>query len=157
MGASELQVKLGGTFMQAKDLMTKSVECVSPDMRVDEIAKTMKSMDIGFVPVCQNDRLVGTVTDRDIVLRGLADGKDMKDCKAGDIMTPEVFWCYEDQTAEEVGDYMSKKEIRRVVVIGRDKRIAGVISIGDLAKRGEQSKAGETICNIAEAPPARAA
>jgi len=143
--------------MQAKDLMTKSVECVSPDMRVDEIARTMKSMDIGFVPVCQNDRLVGTVTDRDIVLRGIAGGADMKACKARDVMTPEVFWCYDDQTAEEVGDYMAKREIRRVMVLDRNKRIAGVISIGDLAKRGDQQKAGETICNIAEAPPARAA
>ena len=137
--------------------MTKPVECVSPETRVDEIAQKMKSMDIGFVPVCENDRLIGTVTDRDLVLRGLATGMDMKGCKARDLMTPDVFWCYDDQSADEVADYMAKKEIRRVVVIDRNKRIAGVISIGDLAKRGEQRKAGETIGNIAEAPPANAA
>jgi CBS domain-containing protein len=141
--------------MQAKEVMTKPVECISPEMQVDEIARTMKSMDIGFVPVCQNDRLIGAVTDRDIVLRGIAAGKDLKDCKARDIMTTDVFWCYDDQTADEVADFMAKREIRRVVIVDRDKRIAGVISIGDLAKN-EQRKAGETICTIAEAPRARA-
>jgi CBS domain-containing protein len=143
--------------MQAKDLMTPNVECISPEMRLQEAARKMKTMDIGFLAVCENDRLVGTLTDRDMVLRVLAEDKDIKEFRARDVMTPSAFWCYDDQTAEEIAEYMSSKEIRRVLILDRNKRLAGVISIGDLAKRGEQSKAGETIADIAEAPPARAA
>jgi len=141
--------------MQAKDLMTRNVECVSPDTSIAEIARIMKSMDIGFVPVCDEDRLLGTVTDRDIVLRAIAE--DRNSCTASDVMTDEVWWCYDDQTAEEIADYMASHEVRRVVILDRQKRLAGVISIGDLAKSGEQVKAGEAIGDIAEAPPANAA
>ena len=112
---------------------------------------------MGFLPVCENDRLVGALTDRDIVLRVIADGKDLKKCKARDVMTDDVFWCYEDQTADEVADYMAEKEVRRVLILNRDKRLVGVISIGDLAKRGEEKITGETIRDIATAPPAQAA
>jgi CBS domain-containing protein len=142
--------------MQARELMTGKVETTSPETRIQEVAQKMKSMDIGFIPVCENDRLIGTVTDRDIVLRGVADGVK-EDCKARDLMTSDVFWCYDDQSAEEVADYMASKEIRRVLVLDRNKRLTGVISIGDLAKRGEQGKAGEAIGTIADAPPAQAA
>ena len=143
--------------MQAKELMTRSVVCLSPKVSVEEIARKMKSMDVGFMPICSDDRLVGTVTDRDIVLRGIAAGKNTADCTAEDIMTTDVYWCYEDQSAEEVADYMAKREIRRVLIIDRSKRLVGVISIGDLAKGGEPHKAGEAIGTIAEAPPARVA
>jgi CBS domain-containing protein len=117
----------------------------------------MKSMDIGFVPVCDGDRLVGTVTDRDIVLRAVANDLSMATCTARDVMTQDLWWCYDDQTSEEIADYMADHEVRRVVILDREKRLAGVISIGDLAKRGEQLKAGEAISDIAEAPPANAA
>jgi len=141
--------------MQAKDLMTRNVECVSPETSIEEIARIMKSMDIGFVPVYDEDRLIGTVTDRDIVLRAIAE--DRNSCTASDVMTADVWWCYDDQTAEEIADYMASHEVRRVVILDRQKRLAGVISIGDLAKSGEQAKAGEAIGDIAEAPPANAA
>jgi CBS domain-containing protein len=143
--------------MLAKELMTHPVECISPEMRLQDAACVMKSMDVGFLPVCENDRLIGTITDRDMVLRVIAEGRIKEDLKARDIMSPAAFWCYEDQTASEVGDYMSQREIRRVLILDRSKRLTGVISIGDLAKGGEQDKAGEAIGNIAEAPPARAA
>jgi CBS domain-containing protein len=143
--------------MQAKDLMTPNVECVSPDTTIPKIARIMKAMDIGFVPVCDGDRLVGTVTDRDIVLRAIADALNMETCTARDVMTEDLCWCYDDQTSEEVADYMADHEVRRVVILDREKRLAGVISIGDLAKRGEKVKAGEAISDIAEAPPANAA
>src|SRR5688500_13397044 len=143
--------------MLARDLMTKNVECLTPETAISLVARTMKSLDIGFVPICENDRLIGTVTDRDIVLRGIADGKDMRNCTARDVMTSEVLWCYEDQTADEVAAFMADEEIRRVLVLDRSKRLTGVISIGDLAKRGEEAKAGEAIGDIADAPPANAA
>ena len=138
--------------MQAKEFMTTSVECIPPGMSVQNAAMRMKSLDVGFLPVCERDRLVGTITDRDMVLRVIADGKDISDCKARDIMTTDVFWCYEDQTADEVAQYMADREIRRILVLDRNKRLTGVISIGDLAKGGEEQKTGETIREIVEAP-----
>jgi CBS domain-containing protein len=143
--------------MQAKELMTRAVQCISPEMQIQDAAQQMKSLHVGFLPVCENDRLVGAVTDRDIVLRVIAAGKDVKACKARDVMTNDVFWCYEDQTADEVADYMAEKEIRRVLILNREKRLVGVISIGDLAKGGEEQISGETIKDIAAAPPAEAA
>jgi CBS domain-containing protein len=114
----------------------------------------MKSLDVGFLPLCEEDRLVGTLTDRDIVLRVLAEGMDVERSNARDVMTEDVFWCYEDLTIDEVADYMAEKEIRRVLILNRKKKLVGVISIGDIAKaRGAQLKAGETIKEIAEAPP----
>jgi CBS domain-containing protein len=138
-------------------MMTTAVECIAPGMQLRDAARTMKRLDVGFLPVCENDRLIGTLTDRDIVLRVTAEGKDPKNCTVRDIMTPEVFWCYDDQTTNEVADYMSKREIRRILILNRSRRLTGVISIGDLAKRGDERKAGATIADIAEVPPARAA
>ena len=139
--------------MQAKELMTADVECIPPGMLVRDAALKMRFLDVGFLPVCENDRLIGTLTDRDIVLRGVADGKDLKECKARDLMTADVFWCYDDLTAEEVAEFMASREVRRVLVLDRNKKLVGVISIGDLAKRGDdEQKTGETIKEIAEAP-----
>jgi CBS domain-containing protein len=143
--------------MQAKELMTQKVECISPETQIRDAAEKMKALDVGFLPVCESDRLVGAVTDRDIVLRVIAPGKSVKDCRARDVMTNDVFWCYEDQTADEVADYMAEKEIRRVLILNGDKRLVGVISIGDLAKGGEEQITGEALKDIAAAPPAEAA
>lgn len=143
--------------MIARDLMTRNVECIAPGMPLEEAARTMKRLDVGFLPVCEKDRLIGTITDRDIVLRVVAEGKDIKKCTASEVLTPSVFWCFDDQSADEIAEYMSKQEIRRVLILDRNKRLAGVISIGDLAKRGDESTAGETIREIAEAPPVQAA
>ena len=138
--------------MQAKKIMTTDVECISPGTQIQEAAQKMKSLDVGFLPVCENDRLVGTVTDRDIVLRVIAEGKDVKNSKVREVMTSDVFWCYEDQTSDDIADFMASKEIRRVLILNRDKKLVGVISIGDLAQaRGVQKKAGETIKAISQA------
>jgi CBS domain-containing protein len=139
--------------MKAKDIMTTAVKCISPDMRIQDAAKEMKTLDVGFLPVCESERLIGTLTDRDIALRVVGEGKNPQDCKARDVMTSDVYWCYDDQTADEVADFMAEKEVRRVLILNRNKRLAGVISIGDLSKaRGEQEKAGKTLKEIAEAP-----
>jgi CBS domain-containing protein len=145
-------------FMQVKDMMTSKVECISPEDPIRDAAQLMKSLDVGFLPVLDDGRLVGTLTDRDIVLRVIAEGKDVQYCKARDVMTSDVFWCYEDQNVDEVADCMAEKETRRMLILDHAKRLVGVVSIGDLAKvGGEQQKTGETIKEIAEAPPASAA
>ena len=142
--------------MQARDIMTPNVEIISPETYVRDAAQKMKVFDVGFLPVGENDRLVGTLTDRDIVLRVVADGKDVNDCKTRDVMTNEVFWCFDDQDVDEVADYMAKKEVRRVLILDRNKRVVGVLSLGDLSQvGGQQRKAGETIKEITEAPPSK--
>ena len=137
--------------MNAKDLMSTNVECISPQTALIEAAQKMKSLDIGFLAVCENDRIVGALTDRDIVVRAVAAGKDLHQYTARDVMTTDVFWSFEDQTADEVAEYMAEREIRRVLILDRKKRLAGVISIGDLAK-AHGKKAGETMRDIAQAP-----
>jgi CBS domain-containing protein len=144
--------------VKVKSIMTSKVECISPEMPVRQAAKIMKTFDIGFLPVLENDRLIGTITDRDIVLRGVCEGKDLETCEAREVMSPDAFWCYEEDSASEVADTMAEKETRRMLILNREKQLVGVVSIGDLAKaRGEERKTGETIREIAEAPPARAA
>jgi CBS domain-containing protein len=140
--------------MEAKEIMSRNVECVFPDMYIQDLARIMKSMDVGFVPVCKNDRLVGTVTDRDIVLRAVAEDRDIRNCKARDVMTEEVLWIYDDQSLDDVAEFMATREIRRVLVLDRNKRLVGVSSIGDLARSGEQRITGEAMREIAEAPRA---
>ena len=146
--------------MQAKKIMTPDVECISPEMPIQEAAGKMKSLDVGFLPVCENDKLIGTITDRDIVLRVVAEGRNIGDCTARDVMgqDQDVCWRYDDDSVDDIADYMAEKTIRRVLILNHDKRLVGVISIGDLAQaRGEQKKAGETIKEISEAPSLEAA
>jgi CBS domain-containing protein len=140
--------------MLAREIMSRNVECVFPDMYIQDVARIMRSMDVGFLPVCKDDRLIGTVTDRDIVLRAVAEDREMRTCKARDVMSDEVFWTYQDQPVQDVAELMAAREIRRVLVLDRNKRLVGVISIGDLARSGGQSIAGEAIRDIAEAPRA---
>src|SRR5438477_8951270 len=130
--------------MKIREIMTTNVECVSPDTGLHDLANKMKTLDVGFIPVCENDRLVGTVTDRDIVIRGLAGGKDIATAKARDIMTNQIFWCFEDQDIKEVATQMREKEVRRMLILSSDKRLVGVVSIGDIAKV-EEKESGKTL------------
>lgn len=138
--------------MKAKDIMTDNVECIPPGMLVKDAALRMRFLDVGFLPVCESERLIGTLTDRDIVLRGVSKGKDLGNCKVWDLMTANVLWCYEDQAEEEIAEFMAKNEIRRVLILDRNKRLCGVVSIGDLAKHADEQRTGETIKEIVEAP-----
>jgi CBS domain-containing protein len=136
--------------MKVKEIMTTNVECVAPDTGISELAGKMKTLDVGFIPVCENDRLVGTVTDRDIVVRAIAGGKNLSATKARDIMSKDVFWCFEDDDITDVAKRMSEKEVRRMLILNQDKRLVGVVSIGDIAKV-EQKESGKALKDITEA------
>ncbi len=136
--------------MKVRQIMTANVECIAPDAGVAELARKMKTLDVGFIPICENDRLAGTVTDRDIVIRGIAGGRDLNTCKARDIMTSEVHWCFEDQDVKDVAKKMREKDVRRMLILSQDKRLVGVVSIGDLAKV-EERESGKTLKDITEA------
>jgi len=136
--------------MRVSEIMTTNVECISPDAGMTEIANTMKTLDVGFLAICENDRLIGTITDRDIVIRGIASGKNLDTLKARGIMSDDVFWCYEDDEIKDVAGKMREKNVRRMVLLTRDKRLAGVVSIGDISKV-EEKESGKTLKDITEA------
>jgi CBS domain-containing protein len=127
--------------MQVREIMTTNVECISPSTTIEDAAKRMKSMDVGFLPICDKDRLIGTLTDRDIVVRGIAENKDFK-INVKNVMTSDVFYCFEDDDVEACAETMKEKEVKRMLVLNRNKRLVGVVSIGDLAKAHETAAAG---------------
>ena len=138
--------------MKVTEIMSRNVECIDPDTSIKDAAAKMRALDVGFLPVCEGDQVLGSLTDRDITIRHVADGQNPYRVKARDIMTPDALYCVEDQEVEEVGRYMQEHEVRRVLILDRERRLVGVVSLGDLSKAaGEQQLAGETLKEIAEA------
>jgi len=113
--------------------MTKGAECVTPSTTLADVARKMKNLDVGSLPVCENDRLVGMLTDRDIVVRAVADGCDTKTITAREVMTPDIVYCFEDQDVQQAARLMEENQIRRLVILNRDERLVGIVSLGDLA------------------------
>jgi CBS domain-containing protein len=136
--------------MKVSEIMSTDVECVSPDEDLRSLATTMKTLDVGFIPICENERLVGTVTDRDIVIRGVAEGCDINECRARDVMTKDIVWCFEDEDVSAIARKMQENEVRRMLILNRDKRLVGVVSLGDVSKVQEQTS-GHTLKEITEA------
>ena len=127
--------------MQLKDVMTPTVERIHKDATVYEAAQKMKTLDVGMIPVYDGDQLVGMITDRDITLRVAAEARDATNVQASEVMTPEVIYCFEDQTIEEAARVMEKHQIRRLIVLNRAKRLVGIVSLGDLATHRQGQKA----------------
>ena len=138
--------------MKIQQIMTKKVETAAPTLPIGKAAEKMRDLDIGFLPICDNDKLIGTVTDRDITIKSVAQGRDPRLAPVSEIMSQQVFYCYEDKDVEHCARYMQEKEVRRLVILNREKRLVGVVSLGDIAKAtGEKQLAGETLGQIAEA------
>jgi len=119
--------------MIAKECMTKTVDLATPDMTITEVAQKMRDGNYGFIPVQKDDRLVGMITDRDIAIRCVAEKKDCDSINVGEIMTDKVLYCYEDEDVNEIARNFSNNQIRRLPVLNRNKRLVGVISMGDLS------------------------
>jgi CBS domain-containing protein len=134
--------------MKVRDAMSRSVEVASPQQTIGEIAGIMERQGIGVLPVGDNDRLVGMITDRDIVVRGVAHGKG-PEAPVRDVMTPEVKYCYEDDDLEKVARNMGDLQVRRLPVINRDKRLVGIVSLGDVARTDDDS-AGDAVAEISQ-------
>ncbi len=135
--------------MLVSEYMTKSVEIGSPDMTLQQVAQMMREGDFGILPIGENDRLLGMITDRDLVIRAIAEGKDIKTTLANDIMSFNVLYCYEDQTLSEVTENFGKNQIRRLPVLNRQKRLVGILSLGDVAQANENpEKIGQTLDQI---------
>jgi CBS domain-containing protein len=131
--------------MKVKEIMHKGVEWVSPDTPVTTLAKKMKKYDVGALPVGENDRLIGMVTDRDIAVRGVANGKDVSKLTARDIMTKGIIWCQAGNSAKEAASLMETKQVRRLPVIDEKKRMIGMLSLGDISHAASQRTATEVM------------
>ena len=137
--------------MQVRDIMTPDVQVVAPEATVQEAASLMRGLDVGPLPVCDGERLVGMLTDRDIVVRSTAQGQDPKSTPVREVMTPEVIFCFEDQDVEEAAELMRQHQVRRLLVLTRKKNVAGIVSLGDLAVEGRDDEmAGETLEKVSE-------
>jgi CBS domain-containing protein len=117
--------------MKTRDVMTWGVECVSPDTSLQEAARKMRDLDVGPLPVCDNDRLAGVLTDRDITVRATAEGRDPRTTMVRDVMTPDPVYCFEDQEVHEAARLMEEKHIRRLLVLNRQKHLVGIMSLVD--------------------------
>lgn len=135
---------------QIKDFMSSRVDTLSPDQTVAEAAKMMRDDDVGAIPVAENDRLIGMVTDRDIVVRSLANGRDASQMPVREVMSDKLLYCFEDQDIAEVAQNMGDQQVRRLPVMNRDKQLVGIVSLGDIAARGAQQTAGEALEQIAQ-------
>lgn len=133
--------------MKISQCMTRDVQLASPDMTLREAARLMGECDAGVLPVGENDRLVGMLTDRDMAIRGLAEGKG-PDATVRDAMSTEIRWCYEDDDIDEVLQCMADEQIRRLPVLNRQKRLVGIVSLGDLSEAAQPQQAGRTLSAI---------
>ena len=136
--------------MQLNRIMTEYVEVITLEKSIQEAARQMRSLDVGVLPVCDGDRLVGMLTDRDVTIRAVADGRDPKTTTVEEAMTRQVVYCFEDQDIEEAERVMEKHQIRRLPVLDRDKRIVGIVSLGDLAVKNDENRAGVTLERVSE-------
>ena len=134
--------------MKVRDAMTHDVRLAKPEQTIREAARIMAEIDAGSVPVSDNDRLVGMITDRDIAVRAVAQGKS-PDTKIGEVMSHEMLYCFEDEELEEVSRNMGDVKVRRMPVVNRDKRLVGIISLGDLARHEEPAETGHAMSDIA--------
>ena len=133
--------------MRISDCMTRQVKVAAPHQSIVEAARLMADLDIGVLPVSENDRLIGMVTDRDIVVRGLANGRGA-DTPIREVMSEEIRYCYEDQTIEEVSQNMGDIQVRRLPVLNRDKRLVGIVSLGDISSGDSPSTSGQALDRI---------
>jgi CBS domain-containing protein len=131
--------------MKIKSAMHNNVEWVDPSTPITEIARMMRDHDIGAVPVGENDRLVGMVTDRDICCRGLANGGDISKMTARDVMTNGIVWCREGSELSDAMRLMEEKQIRRLPVINDRKRMVGMLSLGDISHAAPREMSGEVV------------
>jgi CBS domain-containing protein len=137
--------------VQLQDIMTRDVEVIHPDATIQEAARQMRGLDLGPLPVCDGDRLVGMLTDRDITVRATAEGRDPKTTKVREVMTCEVLYAFEDQGVTEAARLMEEHQIRRLVILNRDKRLVGIVSLGDVAVHTDNERlAGEVVERMSE-------
>ncbi|HWZ71303.1 MAG TPA: CBS domain-containing protein [Casimicrobiaceae bacterium] len=133
--------------MKVSKIMTRDVRLLNPDHSIGEAASLMAEIDAGALPVGENDRLVGMITDRDIVIRALAQGRSVH-TKVSAIMSKEMLYCFDTDEVDEVARNMGKARVRRLPVVNRDKRLVGIVSLGDIARNDDATNIGQTVTRV---------
>ena len=133
-----------------RDLMTSNVETVGPDHTARDAAAFMLSADTGSIPVCENDKVIGMITDRDIAVRGVAVGKG-PDCSVRDLMTNDVICARDTDDAHEIAQKMGQAQVRRLPVLDASDKLVGMVSLGDLSREAETSAASEALEGVSKA------
>jgi CBS domain-containing protein len=134
--------------MKVKDVMHQGAEWVSPETALSDIAQRMRDLDIGAIPVGENDRLIGMVTDRDITCRGVANGQATDKLTARDVMSKGIFYCNDSEELEDALRIMEQKQVRRLPVINDKKRMVGMLSIGDIGDAAPHELTGEVVASV---------
>lgn len=134
--------------MRVSEAMTPNVQLANPDQSIMDAAKMMADGDCGALPVGENDRLVGMVTDRDIVVRALAQGR--ADATIRDVMTESIEYCFEEDDINDVASRMGDLQVRRLPVLNRDKRLVGILSLGDIVTAGANQPASDALSGISQ-------
>jgi len=139
--------------MTVSEVMTASVETCRQDDPIQTVAARMGSLDVGAIPVSDNGQIIGMVTDRDIVIRAVAKGEDPRTCKVGDVMTPDVVFISPDDTVLDAARMMAARQVRRLVVLDDQKKLCGILTLGDLALESADDKLmGRVLEHISEPP-----
>ncbi len=136
--------------MLLRDMMTANIEDIPADATLMQAAERMKLLDIGAIPVRENDRLVGMITDRDIAVRAVAEGRDPQKMPVREAMSHDICFCYDDESVESAAKLMEEKQIRRLPVLNRDKRLVGIVSLGDLSRSEESEAASVALGGITD-------
>src|SRR3954454_21903964 len=137
--------------MLVRDIMTRNAEVISPGDTLEQAAQKMAELNVGPMPVCEGNRVVGMLTDRDITVRATAAGCDPKTTLVGDAMSQDIISCYEDQDVREAAKLMQEKQIRRLLVMSREGELVGIVSLGDLAtEAGEPGQPAEVLKKVSQ-------
>ena len=131
--------------MIVKEVMSGQVQWISPEIPISEVARIMRDNRIGCIPVGENDKVVGMITDRDITCRAVAAADDLKSVTARDVMTKGMFFCFEDEGVDKAIRIMREKEVHHLTVMNRQKRLVGLVSLGDLALKADQTTRAEVV------------
>jgi CBS domain-containing protein len=134
--------------MKVNDVMSVKVKLAHADDTLRSVARSMAEIDTGVLPVGENDRLIGIITDRDIVLRAVSQGLDPDNTRARDVMSPQVHYCYANDDIEEIARTMGELQVRRLPVLNEHQRLVGIVSIGDIAQNMEPTTIAETLESI---------
>jgi CBS domain-containing protein len=141
--------------MKVHEIMTAHARCVAPDNTLVEAAGLMRQLDVGALPVCEHDRIAGMITDRDIVLRGVADALQSDTATVSQVMSQGAIFVYADQAIEEAAELMEEKQIRRLPVLNREKKMVGIVSLGDLAVNANPAFSGMALKEVSQTPEGR--
>lgn len=131
-----------------REIMTPDVQCIPPEENLVEAASLMRQLDVGSLPVCDGENVIGMLTDRDIVVRCIADGRDAKQCRVRDAMTPGIVWIDEDESVEDAVHLMEHHQIRRAPVMSHGRGLVGIISLGDIAVDASAALSGAALKDI---------